>query len=210
MRENLLVENLPVEYPANTLNSTSDMGQIWAYLLLHRWQMFTKGRLKSYICLISSWYQVSIREHQNIPKEVKRTETLPCWQSDTLGSLAFICSSNCGSRSSVSVCYIHLFNLLKYVERRTSSECFYTFTVAGKNISLKTTCSIYPSHFESGLLKGKFTTWHWEWKNRKKNPSWHIKLDMFAGPPEIAIILLQLLWMDYSRKHWLLPGNFTC
>lgn len=47
-------------------------------------------------------------------------------------------------------------------------------------------------------------------KNWEKNPYWHIKLNMFAGPPETAITLLQPLWTDYSRKHWLLPGNSTC
>lgn len=206
------MENPPVEYPVNTLTPHLILEQIRAHLFPHNWQMLTEGRLKSYMCLTSSWHhQVSLREHQNIPKEARRTERLHCWRGDTMASLAFICSSNCGSRSWVSDCYIHLFNLLKsHVERRTSSQCFYTFTVAGENISLKSTCSIYPSHFESGLLKGKFTAWHQEWKNREKNPYWHIKLDMFAGPPEIAITLLQLLWMDYSRKHWLLPGNSTC
>lgn len=206
------MEKPPVEYPVNTLAPHLISEQIRAHLFLCYWQMFTEGRLKSYMCLTSSWdHRVRIREHQNIPKEARKSETLHCWQGDATVSLAFICSSNCGPRRWVSACYTHLFNLLKsHVERRTSSECFYTFTVAGKNISLKSTCSMYASHFESGLLKGKFTAWHWEWKNREKNPYWHIKLDMSAGPPETAITLLHLLRTDYGRKHWVLPGNSTC
>lgn len=207
-----LMENLPVQYPGNMHMPHLVSKQIWAHLFIHYWQMLTEGKLKSYMCLTRSWHhQVNFREHQSIPKEARSAEMLCGWLGNTTGSLAFLCSRKCGPYSWVSFCYIHLFNLLKsHVERRISSECFYTFTVAGKYISLKFTCSIYPSHFESGLLKGKFTAWHQEWKNRKKNPYWHIKLDMFAGPPEIAITVLQLLWTDYREKHWLLPGNSTC
>lgn len=164
------------------------------------------------MCLTSGWHHwVNTREHQSIPKEARRDEMLHCWQGGNMVSLAFICSSKWGPYRWVSFCYIHFFFLTCWkVMWRTSSECFYTFTVAEKYISLRSTCSIYPSHFESGLLKGKFTAWHQEWKNRQKNPYWHIKLDMFAGPPEIAITVLQLLWMDYGEEHWLLPGNSTC
>lgn len=170
MTENLLGENPPVEYLANTLTPDLISEQIWVHLFLHYWQMFTEGRLKRNMCLTSRCYhQVSIRGHQNIPKETRRTETLHCWWGNTMASLVFNCTSNCGSCSWISVCCIHLFNLLKSHVERTSSECFYTFTVAGKNISLKSTCSIYPSHFEPGLLKGKFSAWHWEWKNREKS-----------------------------------------
>lgn len=94
MTENLLVEN--------TLTPPLILGQIWAYMFLHYRQIFTEERLNIYSYLTSSWYhQVSTREHQNIPKEDRKTETLHCRWGDALVSLAFVCSSNCGSRLSL-------------------------------------------------------------------------------------------------------------
>lgn len=52
--ENLLVEKPPVEYPVNTLAPHLISEQIRAHLFLCYWQMFTEGRLKSYMCLTSS------------------------------------------------------------------------------------------------------------------------------------------------------------
>lgn len=104
----LLVENLQVKYPVNSRTPRLIWEKIRAHLFLLYLQMFTKGRPRSYTCFTSSWYWVSIKEHQNIPKEARRTEMLRWWWRDTMVSFAFICSSNYGSSSWVSVCYIHL------------------------------------------------------------------------------------------------------
>lgn len=212
MMQNLLVKSLPVESPVNMHMPHLVSEQIWAHLFIHYRQMLTEGKLKA-TCVspavdITESTQENTRASPKKPEGMKRCiagEEAP-WSAWHLS--VPVNEDRIGEYLSATYIY---FNLLKsHVEKRTNSECFYTFTVAGKYVSLRSTCSIYPSHFASGLLKGKFTAWHQEWKNRQKNPYWHIKLDMFAGPPEIAITVLQLLWMDYGEKHWLLPGNSTC
>ena len=45
--ENLLVGNLPVAHPVNTLTPHFISEQVRAHLFLHYWQMFTKGRQKT-------------------------------------------------------------------------------------------------------------------------------------------------------------------